>query len=154
MDGVRGYWNGQHLFSRHGRLLSNPEWFTSALPLDMTLDGELWMGHGATHEDVHRLLHSTNGDWSKMEFYVFDMPSSPETYEVRMKEMESLRPVLPSHIKVVENTKCTGATHLRQFLDTIAARKGEGIILREPHSLYTPGSTVSLLKVKVTQFSK
>ena len=44
MDGVRAYWNGKKLMSRHGKDIECPSWFTEGLPIGVKLDGELWMG--------------------------------------------------------------------------------------------------------------
>ena len=150
MDGVRGYWDGERMISRHGNVISCPEWFTSTLPKDRTLDGELWMGTGTTNANVTGVMNSKNGDWSKLGYYIFDIPSSTGTYEDRMKEMESLiKSVAASHIHLVENIKCKGREHLLDCLHSIVAAEGEGIMLREPLSLYIPGQVTSLLKAKV-----
>src|SRR5690348_2862272 len=117
MDGVRAYWNGDILLSRHGNSISCPEWFITKLPKQFFLDGELWMGPGTTYMNLNRALHSKNGDWSQMNYYIFDIPSSPGSYEDRMKLMESLKPILPPHIRIVDNTKCTGTEHLLKYLD-------------------------------------
>ena len=45
LDGVRAYWNGQHLLSRGGYPISAPTWFTRNWP-DTPMDGELWIGRG------------------------------------------------------------------------------------------------------------
>src|SRR5688572_4768271 len=111
MDGVRAYWDGSTFFSRHGNVISSPLWFTSTLPTHVTLDGELWMGHGSTHEAVQKAMHLKSGDsWRQIGYYVFDIPSSPGVYEARMKEMEDLKPLL-AHIHIVENIRCTGKQH-------------------------------------------
>ena len=39
LDGVRGYWNGSIMFSRSGRRINLPEWFTKGFP-DYPVDGE------------------------------------------------------------------------------------------------------------------
>src|SRR5689334_12320734 len=95
MDGVRAYWNGKQLLSRHGKLLSSPHWFVTQLPTNFTLDGELWMGQGTTNEDVLKVLNSTNGEWGQVGYYIFDIPSSYGTYEDRMETMNRVKPLLP-----------------------------------------------------------
>lgn len=149
MDGVRACWYGDRLISRQGNIISCPEWFTSTLPTAAILDGELWMGQGTSHENIMEVLLSTNGDWGQMKYYVFDIPSYPGTYEERMTEMEGIKSRLPPHVVVVDNVKCTGTDHLYNYSNSILACKGEGIMLREPQSLYIQEVTTSLLKVKV-----
>lgn len=149
MDGARAYWNGKQLVSRYGNIISCPQWFTSTLSTDIALDGELWMGYGTTNESLSRVLHANDANWSQIGYYVFDIPSSPGTYEERMREMESMRSLFPPHVHVVGNIRCLGTEHLYNQLHSIIAAGGEGVILREPNSQYIPHLTTSLLKVKV-----
>jgi DNA ligase-1 len=148
MDGVRAYWNGKKLIPKKGNEINCPQWFIEHLPSITTLDGELWMGRGNTFANVNSILKS-NGDWRKIGYYIFDIPSSEDTYEGRMKEMESLKPILPPHVHVVENIQCAGTEHLSRHLSYIVDGKGEGLMLRKPHTVYQKGYTASLLKVKV-----
>lgn len=152
MDGVRAYWNGLQLLSRQENTILCPAWFTSTLPKDITLDGELWMGKGTTHENVMKILKTKNSDWRQIGYYVFDVPSFIGTYEERMEAMESLKPILPSHIHIVKNVKCRGTEHLQEHLHSVVASEGEGVMLRKPHSLYEHGYTSTLLKAKVCPY--
>ena len=148
MDGVRAYWNFNQLVSRHGNSIPCPHWFTSAFPSDVTLDGELWLGQGTTFEDMNAVIKSNTSDWSGVRYYVFDIPSSAGPYEMRMKQMEAIKSVSPQ-IQIVQNKRCQGREHLFIYLDSIVAGKGEGIVLREPQSVYVVGPSSSLLKAKV-----
>lgn len=153
MDGVRGYWNGQRLLSKKGIELANcPKWFTAQLPSTTSLDGELWMGRDNTHSHVTSLLNSKNGDWNQIRYHIFDVPSFGGTYEERMKELESLRPILPPHVHIVENIKCTGNEHVQDYLSSVMAGKGEGLMVRKPNTPNQKGYTASILKVKVFVF--
>ena len=55
---------------------------------------------------------------------------------------------LPSFAKVVEFTKCESLDHLQKFNDSVIAKGGEGVMLREPRSLYTAGRSSSLRRFK------
>ena len=55
---------------------------------------------------------------------------------------------LPSFAKTVEFVKCEGKEHLKQFNDAVLAKGGEGVMLREPQSLYKAGRSSSLRKLK------
>lgn len=155
MDGVRGYWNGKELLSRNGKVISCPAWFTdgmvsAALPSGMTLDGELWMGRGTTHVNITTTFQSTNSDWNQIGYYIFDIPSaSGTTYEGRMEIMNGIKPLLPTHVHVVENIQCVGLAHLYKYLDSVVAAQGEGVMLRQPNVNSVLGYTSSILKVKV-----
>lgn len=143
MDGIRAIWDGINLLSRQGKPMVVPQWFIKGLPNQM-LDGELWMGRNS----FDKLLKLVNEvQWAGIGYYIFDAPSSKQTYEKRMKELEELE--LPLHVKVAKRIRCSGRSHLQEYLDSITEEKGEGIMLREPQSLYTPGFTSSIIKVKV-----
>ena len=150
MDGVRAYWNGERLLSRYGKDLSCPKWFVENLPTNVGLDGELWMGQATTHDNLMKVLNSKTGDWSRIGYYVFDIPSTPGTYEERMEGMAALAPLLPPHVHVVTNVLCSGTEHLQQYLDLIVAAHGEGVIIRKPNTNNEIGFTSSILKVKVS----
>src|SRR5437868_4225293 len=101
MDGVRSYWDGSKLWSRHGKAISSPDWFTEELP-KVALDGELWMGRG-TFEELMTVLNSkeTNDTkWKEIGYYLFDLPASNVTYKETVEQLERLKP-LPSHAHIV-----------------------------------------------------
>src|SRR5690349_7230043 len=104
MDGVRAYWDTVRLISRRGNELHVPDWFIDRIP-KIPLDGELWMGRG-TFEKLTSLLvppiHEGN-EWNQLGYYLFDLPSSVAPYEERLRGLEELKPLLPSHIHIVEN---------------------------------------------------
>lgn len=150
MDGVRACWNGIHLISRQGKDIDTPRWFTEGLP-NIQLDGELWMGRG-TFQELMNVLHSkevVDMDWASIGYHIFDLPDYKASYEERIEQMKQLKP-LPTHVHIVENIECTGREHLIAYLQSIVFKEGEGVMARQPHSLYIKGLTNSLLKVKVT----
>ena len=51
-------------------------------------------------------------------------------------------------MKVIEFVKCNGKEHLKQFSSEILAKGGEGVVLREPGSVYKAGRSTSLRKFK------
>ena len=150
MDGMRGYWDSRQLLSRHGKVFEAPKWFTEDLP-KISLDGEIWMGRG-TFEKLRNVLNSKDFEhngWKDIGYYVFDIPCSSEPYEQRLKRLEALKP-LPTHVHIVASIECTGSDQLNFLLDSLLERGGEGLMLREPGSMYNAGPiTSSLLKVKV-----
>src|SRR4051794_21315104 len=100
MDGVRAYWDGQRLLSKRGKDLGVPLFFTSQLPSDISLDGELWMGRG-TYEQLMSLLNSSQQDWSSVEYCIFDAPSSNLPHKERIQYLKQLQ--LPAQ---VSSQKC------------------------------------------------
>ena len=146
MDGVRAYWDGKRLLSRNVKKFSVPSHFKSELP-SLPLDGELWMGRGTFEELISNINLKKLGNWNDIGYYIFDLPSSSAPYYERYNQMRQLK--LPKHVHIVSSTECTGKFHLEMFLDEILKAGGEGVIARDPHSLYASGLTSSLLKVKV-----
>jgi DNA ligase-1 len=147
-DGVRAYWNGRMLFSRHSKRIPCPNWFLEDLVGQIALDGELWLGRGK-FELLNRIVNSNqeNSLWKNIIFMVFDIPTSTKPFEMRLSELQSL--TLPSHVRVVNNQQCSGNDHLQECLTEIVACGGEGLMLNKPTSLYIAQRTNTLLKVKV-----
>jgi DNA ligase-1 len=151
MDGVRAYWNGTRLISRHGKPFICPIWFVETLP-PISLDGELWMGRG-TLDNLMMLLNSRNHidiTWKSVKLMAFDLPNSTEQYEYRQEIIRSLQ--LPPHVVPVDVQECKGYEHLRNVLEEFVRNGGEGLMLSKPRSLYVGGRTSYLLKVKVFLF--
>lgn len=85
--------------------------------------------------------------WRKLTFCVFDAPGKDLPYEERISFLKSL--TLPQHVNVVEPIKCEGPDHLKGYLSQVLSSGGEGVMLRQPNSLYTSGRSKSLQRVKV-----
>ena len=150
MDGMRAYWDGLKLLSRHGKEFKVPAWFFEGFPR-FSMDGELWMGRG-TFDQLASLLNSVDlneDQWRQLGYYVFDLPRSTHTYEERMEQLRTFKEIFPSHIHIVESVKCSDREHLNNYLELIIEQGGEGLMARQPGSCYTPGLVFSLLKVKV-----
>ena len=119
LDGVRAYWDGQRLISRHEKRIQCPEWFIADLPKDKSLDGELWFGRGAFERVVSCLNSNVDNAWKEIKYVVFDTPSSTQVFEGRMDELAKL--TLPPHVQIVERKKCLGNNHLMHALHSIEA---------------------------------
>src|SRR5689334_1969811 len=81
MDGVRAYWDGHKLYSRQGKEFPAPPHFVEGLP-KVPLDGELWMGRGS-YDNLMSTLKSKNGEWDLVKYFIFDLPSSQDTFASR-----------------------------------------------------------------------
>src|SRR4051812_15121202 len=90
MDGIRAYWDGQKLLSRQGKEIAAPREILLGLPKGIALDGELWMGRG-TFEKLMTWFNSKQQDWSEIQYYVFDLPSSNRVYAERMEQLKQIR---------------------------------------------------------------
>ena len=97
-DGVRGYWDGQQLFTRGGERVQAPAWFTAGWP-STPLDGELWAGRGKFAKASSKVRQQVPGDaaWRGMRFMVFDLPAQGGPFTERITALNTTvaRPSTP-----------------------------------------------------------
>jgi len=86
----------------------------------------------------------------KIQFHVFDVPSmGDQPFEERYKFVQDyFKKNKVQWVKVVEHTVCKSKEHLMEELQKVTDDKGEGLMLREPGSLYIGKRSKTLLKVK------
>lgn len=148
-DGLRGYWDGRKLWSRKGNLIHAPDYFLAELPRDVALDGELWIGYGKFEETASIVRSETPGDgWKRVRFMVFDAPQAKGTFEERMQFLRTTLPEGNRFVKVVAQERCQGVAQVLAQRDRVVRLGGEGLMLRQPESMYEAGRSATLLKVK------
>lgn len=149
-DGVRAFWNGQHLLTRGGERIHTPGWFTQGWPAE-PMDGELWAGRGQFAHAVSTVRQQQPDDaaWYRMHYMVFDLPAHPGPFSERLEAYRVL--VATLHQPWVEAvSQWRVATHAelqRQLLRTVKAG-GEGLMLHRSDALYRSVRSDDLLKVK------
>ena len=148
-DGLRAYWDGRKLWSRKGSLIHAPEYFVAEFPRDVALDGELWVGHGKFEETVS-IVRSEVPDarWKRIHFMVFDAPQAKGTFEERTEFLRATLSEENRFVRVVTQERCTGIDQLLAERNRVVRRGGEGLMLRQPGSVYESGRSPTLLKVK------
>lgn len=148
-DGLRGYWDGQTLWTRKGQVVHAPGYFLAELPRGLALDGELWIGRGKFEETVSTVRAETPDDrWKNVHFMVFDAPQAKGTFEERMQVLRATLPEGNRFVRVVVQERCRGVRQLLAERDRVVKMGGEGLMLRQPESQYEPRRSPSLLKVK------
>jgi DNA ligase 1 len=149
LDGVRAYWTGKQFLSRDGNPYHAPDWFVEKLP-DIPLDGELWIDRGKFQQTVSVVRRQDKSDhWKTVRYVVFDAPAQQDPFEERMTFLKDVLSSLTcQHTTLLDQERCTGEQHLRKKLAEIEALGGEGLMLRQPASLYEVGRSSTLLKVK------
>jgi DNA ligase-1 len=148
-DGLRGYWDGQKLWSRKGNLIHAPDYFLAELPRDVALDGELWIGYGKFEETISIVRSETPDDrWKLIHYMVFDAPQAPGSFEQRMQFLRATLSDQNRFVRIVAQERCKGAAQLLAERDRVVQLGGEGLMLRQPGSLYEPRRSPTLLKVK------
>ena len=169
-DGYRAVWNGNSFSSRSGKTFDVPDWYRSVMPPNVALDGELWLGRGAFEKCglLRRkkpvkpdLLLKWEDEWKKsgVTFNVFDILGQDMKFEDRMKVLQQIVKERNSCMKHVglasvkhvlaftKQTKVTKPQAIDMAKEVIAGG-GEGIMLRQPGSLYEPKRSKTLYKIK------
>jgi DNA ligase-1 len=80
---------------------------------------------------------------------IFDAPKMKAPFKKRLDKMKKVVEECKSeYVQVLEHTICKSIEHLNEEMDRIIAKKGEGVMLRDPESLYEGRRSDKLLKVK------
>lgn len=154
LDGVRAIWDGKScLWSRQRNSFPAPKWFTDMLPKNTWLDGELWIARGEFQKTVSVVkCGSQDKGWKRLVYCVFDMPGSKLKFEERQSALRALilgsEETKNSQVRVVPQLLCKSLKHMEDLLEKVLSLGAEGLMLRQPGSLYEPRRSSSLLKVK------
>tara|TARA_R110001583_G_scaffold67490_7_gene192902 strand:+ start:9459 stop:10301 length:843 start_codon:yes stop_codon:yes gene_type:complete len=150
LDGVRAFWDGQHLISRQGNQFKAPEWFIDNFPAQ-ALDGELWIAR-QKFEMVSGIVRTKSGneaEWKAISFMIFDLPHSPETFTERLKIMQTLVDESPSpYLKIIPQQIFTSHQVLQEKLDEVIKGGGEGLMLHHINAHYQAIRSQDLMKLK------
>lgn len=150
LDGVRAVWRDGELRSRNGNVFYPPFWWRDTMPPWIALDGELFMGRGRFQDTVSIVRQHAAGEaWRDVKFVAFDLPDNPWVFELRQEALRSVDVKAASpYLASLLQHQCTGAADLKAYADYVHALGGEGVMLREPGSLYERKRSSTLLKVK------
>ena len=147
LDGVRAYWDGTNFRSRLDNVFAVPDWYKEGMPKEH-LDGEFWMERGKFQETSGLVRRQDKSDlWRKIRYMVFDAPNAGGGFEARYLHLGMLSSSR-SNAERLHHEQCRDLNHLRARLRSVEEQGGEGLMLREPGSLYVRGRSNSLLKVK------
>lgn len=150
LDGVRGRWDGHHLWARSGAAIDPPAWFTARWPAQ-PMDGELWIARGR-FDAISTLVRTPGigGDgWRQVHFMVFDLPADGARFEQRVLHMRALiaHAGVP-WLRVIPQFQLRSKTELDARLNAIVAAGGEGLVLQHRNAQYAVGRSETLLKYK------
>lgn len=160
LDGVRAWWNGDKMYARSGRAWNPPQWFRDRLPKDHHLDGELWIKRDAFDATSGICRRSDSDGWRTINYMVFDITNVSLLYEERLKELRKRLPDgekspdevqegrLGGLICVLPAIQCKGKQHFDALMELVMSKGGEGLMLRQPRSLYEIGRSRTLYKHK------
>jgi DNA ligase-1 len=87
--------------------------------------------------------------WRDIKFILFDAPSIQGKFEGRIKYLKNLcKKLKREDIVYHEHEKCRNREHMEEELKRVEDLGGEGVMLRQPGSLYENRRSDTLLKVK------
>jgi DNA ligase-1 len=152
LDGVRGYWDGEQLFTKNGNLLHPPPAFINNLP-DFPLEGELWGGRGSFEQTSSSVRRKTaHQGWLQLKFAIFDVPRAEGGFSERITKARVWFAAHPTpYAFVIAQTPVRDKARLQRELQRIEKLGGEGLIVRQPNALYSAGRSAHILKVKSYQ---
>ncbi len=154
LDGIRGYWDSQYLFTRNGHKINAPSWFTANWPT-IALDGELWIARGAFERvsSIIRTQQPNEGLWQQVKFMLFDLNANEHPFQQRVQLMKNLVDQTRSpYLQVIEQKTVTTETQLFHWLDTVVEQGGEGLMLHHKNARYiTTQRNSDLMKLKKYQ---
>jgi DNA ligase-1 len=153
LDGVRAYWDGEHLVTRGGQPIYAPQWFVAGLPKQV-LDGELWMGRGHFERLSATVRHLQPDDaaWRAVRFMVYEAPGVAGTFSERISVLrERVEQAHCPWLEAVEQFRVGDAPALQAHLQRITRAGGEGLMLHRADAFYVTGRSDALLKLKLWQ---
>jgi DNA ligase-1 len=148
-DGIRGFWNGKQLLTRGGQQIITPDWFIENYP-PFSIDGELWTKRG-DFEEISSIVRRNNPDnrWHAITHQIFEVPNQKGGLLDRLKVLQDYLKTQPNTpIKIIKQYPVTHQNQVKQFLRDIVHKGGEGVVVRNPATVYQTGRLSSALKVK------
>lgn len=149
LDGVRGYWDGKRLLSKHGITFHPPTAFLHNFP-HFALEGEIWGGRG-TFERTVAVVRRQQPDkgWITLKFAIFDVPEATGPVVRRLQKAKRWFAGHPSeHAFVIPQKTIKNKAELAEELRRVEKLGGEGLIVRRPDASYQTGRSDDILKVK------
>ena len=149
-DGVRGYWDGQALWTRQGEPIAAPPWFTQGWP-SAAMEGELWAGRGrfAQAQSTTRKNTPADADWRALRFMVFDLPAAPGPFDERLKALQTLtQSIQQTWVQAAPQWKEPDEASLLRRMQRVVKDGGEGLMLHKGAALYRSGRGDDVLKLK------
>ncbi|NVJ54204.1 MAG: DNA ligase [Campylobacteraceae bacterium] len=149
LDGIRAYWNTKELLTRKGNKIHAPKWFIKSLP-NFELDGELWTKRD-DFENIQSIImdEMPSKHWKEISYNIFEVPHEKGDFLSRLKLAQHyIDKKKLKYLKVIKQIKIKNKTHLKEFMEEIISKKGEGVIIKNPKVKYFEGRSSNILKIK------
>ena len=152
-DGVRAWWDGTALYTRSGRRVNAPGWFTEGFGKE-PLDGELWIARGR-FDDVSSVVRQASAaaeKWREVSYRVFDLPAEDAPFSTRyVKLKQRVASANAPYLFLVRQAPIVSQDSLMRQLDDIVAAGGEGLMLQHKQAPYRGKRSNDLVKLKPWQ---
>jgi len=119
------------------------------------LDGEIWFGQNEQKLAVRIAITSSLGKipWDKFQYMAFDTPHTHREYLFRYSKLRQTfaqRRTMHDHacIRVVRFVDCSSKQYAEDIYNTLLSLQAEGMIARQPFSLYCGGYSTEIFKFK------
>ena len=152
LDGVRAYWTGKELVSRSGKIFAVPDWFRKDFP-PFEIDGELWTKRG-DFENVISIVNkqAPHKAWMQISYQIFEVPHQKGALMMRLEVLKKWLEKHPNKfIKILPQKVCKSSEYLKRELKRVEALGAEGLVVRNPKTLYVDKRSSQSLKVKSFQ---
>ena len=155
-DGYRAIWDGNKFVSRAGKVFNAPQFFKDRFPKGVALDGELWLGRCKFQDcGIFRKKVPIDSEWVGVKYLAFDVPNLDRPFEARMAFLHDIIKDLCRNddncpIIFTEQIKIESRAQLQGIFKEVVKGGGEGMMLRQPGSLYERKRSSTLLKMKPT----
>ena len=147
LDGIRGYWDGDSIYTKGGKRLSPPPKFTQDFP-PFALDGELWTKR-QDFENIQSQILAVGSRWEEITYHIFEVPNAKGDFLQRLQKAREWFDKHPNNkVKILTQHPCPNKKSLNEYLELIISKGGEGVMVKNAHLTYRVGRTDSMLKVK------
>jgi len=145
IQGVWAYWTGKMLVSRRaGKPIARcPSWMYAGMPA-FPMEVYLWLDNTSTF-----VLKKDEETWKRVLMFVLDAPTQNMLFEARLEKIK--QQTFPSHVRILDPVKCRGPDHLKEFLNLVLTKGGQGVLIRQPQSKYEEGSLYHIRKYEDTE---
>ena len=147
--GVRLFWDGRSAWSRQGREIELPADWYEAMPT-IALDCELYDGWDGERRCASVARFGPKHITKDMRIIAFDAPGyGDKTWYERIDYARiAVAAADFDRIEWAAYSRVTSVAAMLDALQQVHDRKGEGLILRKPNSLYQPGYSDNIVKLK------
>jgi DNA ligase-1 len=151
LDGCRAFWDGETLRTRTWLRIAAPARIVARLPRGVALDGELWGGRGTFERVRVAVQHrpASHPDWEGVGYWVFDAPTV-DAIPLEKRLATAARLAASACVEFCPQIHCAGRADAVEWMESVVAGGGEGVVLRRPQSHYFFGRCSDWLKVKPT----